>query len=88
MCCNCQDIAYVSPEYSEFITEYYKFQKYCLQTSQLLKVINILIESRNTQIFGLYTQAVETHIAAISAFIQLVALHEMLAQKYWNSCHG
>jgi hypothetical protein len=59
-----------------------------LETSLLLKVINILIKSRNTQIFGLYTQAVETHIAAIGVFIQLVELNEMLIQKYWNSSHG
>jgi hypothetical protein len=88
MCCNCQDIAYVSPEYSEFTREYYKFQNYCLQTSLLLGIINTLIELRNTRVFGLYTQAVETHILAINAFIKLVVLQEMLAKKYWNRSHG
>jgi len=85
MCCNCQDIAYVSPEYSEFTREYYKFQKYYLQTSLLIRIINILIESRNTQVFGLYIQAVEMHILAINAFRKFIILDKMLALKYWNS---
>ena len=59
-----------------------------MQTSQLLILIKTLIESRNTQIFDLYTQAVEAHITAINSFIQIVALYEILIQKYSNNYYS
>jgi len=88
MCCSCQDIAYVSLEYSEFIEEYHKFLKYCTQVSQFFVLIDTFKQKGNTEVLSLYIHAVEVHIAATNAYIRLVALYEQLVQKYWNSAHG
>lgn len=84
----CEDIASVSAECADLLTEYQNFQKYSLRTSKLLVAIKTLIESRNTQVFYLYTQALEAHITAFNSFTQLVVLYEKLVQKHWNSLHS
>ena len=88
MCFNCRGIAYVSRESGELIAEYHNFQKYCMQTSQLLILIQTSRVPRNTQVFELYTQALEAHTTAINSFIQIVALYETLFQKYSNSYYS
>ena len=85
MCYGCQDIASVSRECADLLTEYQNFQKYSMQTSHLLVVIKTLIEFKSSQVFYLYTQALEAHKNAFNSFIQLVVLYEKLVQKHWKS---
>jgi hypothetical protein len=87
MCYYCQEITSVSRECGDLLLEYQNFQKCSMQTSQLLIETKNLIESRNTQAFYLYAQAVEAHITAANSFIQLLVLYEKLVQKYWNNSH-
>jgi hypothetical protein len=88
MCYYCQEITSVSRECDDLLIEYQNFQKCSMQTSQLLIAAKTLINSRNTQAFYLYTQAVEAHITAINSFIQLVVFYEKLVHKYLNNSHS
>ncbi|GAA6617440.1 hypothetical protein NUACC26_032500 [Scytonema sp. NUACC26] len=46
-----QDNLSVSPEYNEFIQEYYTFLKYSMEVSKLLVLITTLKGGGNTQLF-------------------------------------
>jgi hypothetical protein len=81
-CVQCNDC--VSPEYREFTEEYHNFLKYSIQFSHLDVAIKAL-KVDNIQVLTLRQQALEAHIAATRAYIQLTLIYIRLVQKYWDS---
>ncbi|KAF3889291.1 MULTISPECIES: hypothetical protein [Nostocales] len=82
---NPQDYLSVSPEYGEFLEEYYTFLKYSREVSQICVLIKTLNEEGNTQILSLLVQALQGHSSATKAYIHLIEMYRQMIQKYWNN---
>ncbi|MBD2772944.1 hypothetical protein [Iningainema tapete] len=82
-----QDHAIASPEYREFMEEYYKFITYSTQVSQIC-VVPKTLKRGNSSAVSLSLKAVEMHLAAVNSYARLVAIYNQLFQKYWNDIHG